>query len=155
MSTSLLYKFSTSTKIWIGMGLAVLMIGGLWINTRILLDRAKAQGTYPTFEEAVISLARRFEEQGVQIRSIEIDNEHGTPAVMDGKRQHLRWGCAVIQQAENPANDFGASFPTCAAFIHTRDGWARIDDDSARFVADMMELFNLEGLSEFRAGTLN
>lgn len=152
MNSSLLNKFSTSTKFWIGTGLAVLIFSGLWLNARILLDQAKAGGTYAAFEEAVIAHAMRFEAQGVQIRSVEIDNSNGTPAVMDGKRQHLRWGCSIIQQEDNPANDFGASFPTCAPFIHTRDGWAMIDDDYARFVAGMMELYNLEGLRDFRAG---
>ncbi len=146
-------RLSSSTKIQIGVGLTAILFGGFWLNARLMLDDVKAQGVYPTFEEAVTESARRgFEERGFKILRVQVDDYHGTPDIVDGKRQHLRWGCAVVYQEGISVGHLGPSFPTCAEYVHTRNGWARIDEDYGSFVGWVMELYNLEGLREFQAG---
>lgn len=129
-----------------------LFLGGLWVNATILLENAKAEGAFPTLEEAIISInSRGWEEQGIKMISVNVINT--SPAVVNGKQQHARWGCAEIRLDRIPPGHRQSLIQYCTQYIHTRDGWVRMGESIGSFVARVMELYNLEGLREFQAGS--
>lgn len=149
--TASIHKKRASTWLRIGVGLAVFFFGGLGVNATLLLEKAKVQGAYPTFEEAVnANSSRGWEEGGVKIIGITIDASYSSPAIVNGKQQHVRRGCANIQLDRIPAGYEEKFFPMCSYYVHTRDGWVMMGEDQASFVGWVMELYNLEGLHEFR-----
>lgn len=144
---------TTRAFIWlgIGIGLAVLIFGGLWVNATLVLEKAKEQGAYPTFEEAVnANFSRGWEERGARIISITIDDSYSSPAIVNGKQQHIRRGCANIRLDQIPAGFEEKFFPMCSYYVHTRDGWVVMREDQASFVGWVMELYNLEGIRQFQ-----
>jgi hypothetical protein len=133
---------------------AAVFFAGVWINASAMLLNAKAGGAYPTLEEAITQHASQgWEEQGAKILGISVDGVG--PAVVNGVRQHVRWGCANIQLDRIPARHRRSAFPICTQYVHTRDGWVLMGEGLSPVVGWAMELFNLEGLREFRAGTLD
>jgi hypothetical protein len=119
-----------------------------------MLLNAKADGAYPTLEEAVIQHVRQgWEESSASVLSV--SNVETSREVVDGVRQHVRWGCARIQLDRIPARHRGSAFPICTQYVHTRDGWVLMGEGFAPFVGWAMELFNLEGLREFQAANSN
>ncbi|GEM_PF-593858 len=141
----------------IGMILAIaaaVFFAGVWINASAMLLNAKADGAYPTLEEAVIQHVRQgWEESSASVLSV--SNVETSREVVDGVRQHVRWGCARIQLDRIPARHRGSAFPICTQYVHTRDGWVLMGEGFAPFVGWAMELFNLEGLREFQAANSN
>lgn len=138
----------------VGIVLAVIVLlffGGAWINASAMLLNAKANGAFPTLEEAIVQHAGQgWEEQGASLLSVSVESV--SPAVVDGVRQHVRWGCANIQLDRIPARHRRSSFPICTQYVHTRDGWVLMGEGFSPFVGWAMELYNMEGLREFRAG---
>jgi hypothetical protein len=130
---------------------AAVFFAGVWINASAMLLDAKASGAYPTLEEAITQHASQgWEEQGAKILSLSVESV--SPAVVNGVRQHVRWGCATIQLDRIPARHRHSAFPICTQYIHTREGWVMMGEGLSPFVGWAMELYNLEGLREFRTG---
>ena len=130
---------------------AIIFFGGAWINASAMLLNAKANGAFPTLEETITQHASQgWEEQGAKILSISVEDI--SPAVVNGVRQHVRWGCANIQLDRIPARHRHSAFPICTQYVHTRDGWVLMGEGFSPFVGWAMELYNMEGLREFRVG---
>lgn len=133
---------------------AAVFFAGVWINVSAMLLNAKAGGAYPTLEEAITQHASQgWEDSGASVLSV--SNVETSREVVDGVRQHVRWGCARIQLDRIPARHRGSAFPICTQYVHTRDGWVLMGEGLAPFAGWAMEIFNLEGLREFRAGSLD
>ncbi len=147
---------TTSTLRWLGFGLALFFFGGLWVNATVLLENAKARGAYPTLEEAVLTKARQaFEGEDAKILSLSVDESSLTPAILNGKRQHVRWGCANVVMDRIPTGHRWTSFPICTQYVHTREGWVLMGEGYSPFVGFVMELYNLEGVRQFQAGRVD
>ncbi|NMB68084.1 MAG: hypothetical protein GYA20_04910 [Chloroflexi bacterium] len=132
---------------------AAVFFAGVWINASAMLLNAKADGAYPTLEEAITQhVSQGWEDSGANLLSV--SNVETSREVVDGVRQHVRWGCATVKMDRIPARHRGSSFPVCTQYIHTRDGWVLMGEGYSPFVGWAMELFNLEGLREFRAGKI-
>jgi len=146
-------RITSSAWLQIGVGLAVFFLVGLWVNAAVLLENAKARGTYPTLEEAITQLASQgWENSGAKL--LRISDVETDPAIVKGVRQHVRWGCATVTMDKIPAGHRWTSFPICTQYVHTRDGWVLMGEGISPFVGFVMELYNLEGVREFRAGNL-
>jgi hypothetical protein len=132
---------------------AAVFFAGVWINATAMLLNAKAGGAYPTLEEAITQhVSQGWEDSGANVLSV--SNVETSHEVVDGVRQHVRWGCATVKMDRIPARHRGSSFPMCTQYIHTRDGWVLMGEGFSPFVGWAMELYNLEGLREFRAGKI-
>ena len=130
-----------------------LFFAGVWVNATAMLLNAKTSGAYPTLEEAITQhVSQGWEDSGANLLSV--SNVETSREVVDGVRQHVRWGCATVKMHRIPARHRGSSFPMCTQYIHTRDGWVLMGEGYSPFVGWAMELFNLEGLSDFRAGKI-
>ena len=133
--------------------LVALFFAGVWVNATAMLLNAKTSGAYPTLEEAITQhVSQGWEDSGANLLSV--SNVETSREVVDGVRQHVRWGCATVKMDRIPARHRGSSFPMCTQYIHTRDGWVLMGEGYSPFVGWAMELFNLEGLSDFRAGKI-
>lgn len=143
--------------IHIGVTLAIVaavFFAGVWINASAMLFNAKASGAYPTLEEAITQhVSQGWEDSGASILSV--SNVETSREVVDGVRQHVRWGCATVKLDQIPARHRGSAFPICTQYVHTRDGWVLMGEGLSPFVGWAMGLFNLEGLRVFRAGPLD
>jgi hypothetical protein len=115
------------------------------VNASWLLASAKAQGIFPTLEEAILTHASQgWEEQGVNI--ISISNVDTSPAIVDGVSQYVRWGCAEILLDRVPAGHRHSLLWNCTQYVHTREGWVLMGESYSPFVGWVMKLYHLEGV---------
>ncbi|HWQ04109.1 MAG TPA: hypothetical protein VN452_02000 [Longilinea sp.] len=124
-----------------------------WAYAASQLSLAKDRGAYPTVEEAVVG----YNNTGFgDAKVVSITNIQTGPNRHNGSQPYVWFGTATVKLDRVPAGLSRSSYFAGSYYIHTRDGWVFMGEGTfPEFVGWVMDLYNLEGVREFRAGNSN
>jgi hypothetical protein len=134
---------------WAVMGLVSLILLFFlysWIYATSQIELAKNKGIYATAEEAVI--ARNSQGWG-GAQVVKVVGVHAGPNRRDGSQPHVWFGGGTVYLDRVPQGWDREHYLAGSFYIHVREGWVHVPEGAfPEFIGWVMELYNLEGVTE-------